>query len=433
MKSTTTTLAILWIMMCSFLPNATSVPLSSEVSVVFSDKNIEKEAKNCFRYFWELTTNSGPTAGLARDKSSDSTMLSMAATGFGLAAIPIGIENGWISKEEGEQRALTTLQTLSDMADMHKEVFKGFYYHFINATTGLPYSDTTEVSSIDTTLLIAGAIVAGEYFKGDVKTMATDLYYDIDWNFFLDKKQDMMYMSYTEDSGYSGHWDEYAEQLVMYFLGVGAPHESHRLPTSTFYGFERLRHEYGDVGMFIHSWFNSMFTYQFSHAFIDFRNLVDKDGVNWFDNSVTASKTHYQFALDNPHQSATYSSKSWGVTASETSTGYGGDNGVPPAFRDGSAPSFTTSIAPSAAISSMPFTPDKSYQALEHYIHLGTLDSEYGLVDAYDLDKDWVCQYSVGINKGITLLMLANYESGFIWHYFMQNEYIQNAINHLMQ
>lgn len=402
----------------------------------FQDKYIKQEAENCFNYFWRLTPGPGITRGLIQDKSIHSGMLSIAATGFGLAALPIGVENGWITRSQGQRRALETLQSLEAIAKLPDQVYHGFYYHFIDASTGRQYSNGTEISTIDTALLLAGVIVAGEYFGGDndtVRNLSTKIYSAVDWNFFRNNKTDMFYMSYHPDEGFSGAWNVYAEQLIMYFLALGSPNVTSRIPESTYYTFRRLVHGYKNVGDYIHSWFNSLFTYQFSHAFIDFRNKVDRQGVNWFNNSVTASRTHYQFAVDNPRRSLTYSSKSWGVTASETSTGYGGAYGVPPAKNDGSAPDFTTSIAPSAAISSMPFTFRISYRALKHYITLGTLDSEYGLVDAYDLDKGWKCQFSVGINKGITLLMLANYQNGLIWKYFMKNPYVAEAVKLILK
>lgn len=389
------------------------------------EEEVLAEAQGCFRYFWELaqTDEDSGAYGLIRDRYPGSrNVASIASTGFGLAAIPYGVEKGWISSEEGRERADKTLDTL-----LSQENYSGFLYHFINMLNG-NRGTGSEVSVIDTGLLLAGAIVAGEYFGGSVQEKAKELYDRIDWGFYLDPSRNMFYMSYSPEDGFSGHWDVYAEQLILYVLGAGS--DTHPIEKSTYYTFQRLEGTYGDY-RFIHSWFGSIFTYQFSHAFVDFEGLADERGTDWYENSVAASLAARQYCIDQQENFAGYGPDSWGLTACDTPDGYNGLLGAPPSGTDNRAHQSDGTIAPAGAIGSMPFTPQESISALKHYSQIPQLAGEYGLKDAYNLDRNWYAQDSIGIDKGISLLMIANYENGFIWDLFMQNENVINGLTRL--
>ncbi|WDU82882.1 hypothetical protein [Caloramator sp. Dgby_cultured_2] len=157
---------------------------------------LNKEAKLSFKYFWEQANidENSPGYGLVRDRyPGDSQIASIAATGFGLAAIPIGVENDWISYEEGYKRAEKTLDTILNMENFH-----GFYYHFVNMDTG-EREWNSEVSSIDTALLMCGVITVGEYFGGQVKEKSDKIFNRINWDIFVDKNRNMFYMSYSPE------------------------------------------------------------------------------------------------------------------------------------------------------------------------------------------------------------------------------------------
>lgn len=389
------------------------------------DEDVLAEAESCFRYFWELaqTDEDSGAYGLIRDRYPGSrNVASIASTGFGLAAIPYGIEKGWITREEGEERAEKTLDTLLSL-----ENHSGFLYHFINMLNG-NRGTGSEVSVIDTGLMLCGAIVVGEYFGGAIQEKADMLYDQVDWSFYLDSSRNMFYMGYSPEDGFSGHWDVYAEQLILYVLSAGS--DTYPLDKTPYYAFQRLNGQYGGYE-FVHSWFGSIFTYQYSHAFVDFQGLVDERGMDWYDNSVKATLAARQFCIDQQENFAAYGPDSWGLTACDTADGYNGLLGAPPSGTDNRSHQSEGTIAPAGAIGSMPFTPEESTQALKHYYSDPQLLGEYGLKDSYNLDRNWYASDYIGIDKGISLLMIANYESGFIWKLFMQNENVQNGMVNL--
>lgn len=389
------------------------------------DEEVLAEAEGCFRYLWEQvqTDEASGAYGMVRDRYPGAkNVSSIAATGFALASIPYGIRKNWISEEEGRQRAEKTLETLLSLD--HE---KGFLYHFVNMLNGEPATGS-ELSVIDTGILLCGAIVAGEYFGGSVQEKALELYGRVEWEYFLDGSRNMFYMSRSPEGEFTGHWDVYAEQLILYVLSAGAP--TYPLDSAPYYAFGRLEGRYGEHA-FIHSWFGSIFTYQYSHAFVDFRGLKDKKGTDWFQNSVEASLAARQFCIDQQEQWETYGENAWGLTACDTRDGYNGLQGAPPSGTDNRAHVSGGTIAPAGAIGSMPFTPEESTAALKHYMTFPDLLGQYGLKDAYNLDQEWYDPDYIGIDKGISLLMIANYESGMIWELFMGNENVRRGMENL--
>jgi hypothetical protein len=390
------------------------------------DEDLDREAEASFRYFWEQA-NHDPNSkgyGLVRDRfPGNPSIASIAATGFGLTAIPIGVERGWISQEEGYDRANRTLDTLLQMEHEH-----GFFYHFVNIDTG-KREWKSEVSSIDTGLLMNGVLTVGEYFGGEVLEKSKQLYERVEWSWFVDPNKKQFYMAYYPEKGFQGHWDFYAEQLMLYILGAGSPTDP--IGKDVYDGFIRHKASYEDSEPFIHSWFGSIFTYQYSHAWIDFRNLIDGDGVNWFENSVIASKASRQFAIDQKDRFKSLNENSWGITACDTPKGYNGLLGSPPSGYDNTAHQVEGTVAPAGAIGSIVFTPEESVQALKHYLTIPDLVGDYGLKDAFNLDANWVARDYIGIDKGITLLMISNYQDETVWEIFMKSPYVQAGLEAL--
>ncbi len=286
-------------------PSVTPVPVTAS-----DDEIIAYELRAAFDFFWEQanTDPASPGYGLIRDRYPGSAgIASIASVGFGLTALIVGVERGFITREQGYERALGTLQTLERMA-----LVEGFYYHFVDIKTG-QRAWQSEVSSIDTAILLMGVLAVGQYFGGEVQTLATTIYERVDWPWFLDPDRQMFYMAFTPEKGFSGHWDFYAEQLMLYVLAAGSP--THPVDETPYYTFIRHEGRYGAGEPFIHSWFGSLFTYQFSHAWIDFRGLVDRQGVDWHQNSVAASRAHYDFAVAMDAKYTTIGPTAWGLTA----------------------------------------------------------------------------------------------------------------------
>lgn len=176
-------------------------------------------------------------------------------------------------------------------------------------------------------------ITAGEYFGGDVEKLARQIYDRMDWPWFRDPNNNQFYMAWKPETGFSpGTWNNYAEQLDMYVLAAGSP--THPVSGDMFYSFKRGVSAYKNGKPFIYSWFGSLFTYQYAHAWDDFRNKVDRKGVDWFQNSVIASKASRQYSIDHAGQYKTFGPNSWGLTASKGPNGYKG-YGAPPSGEPG--------------------------------------------------------------------------------------------------
>lgn len=308
------------------------------------------------------------------------------------------------------------------------ESTNGFFYHFINLETA-KREWKSEVSIIDTAIFICGALLSGEYFGGTVKEKATKLYKNINWEWYLDKSTNQFYMGYIPESGFSGHWDMYAEQLMLYILAVASP--TFPVEVSTYKDFQKPVTDYKQIKNIIYTYCGTLFTYQYSHAWIDFRNRKDEQGIDWFKNSIKATLANREYCIENKEKYKTFGENSWGLTACIGPKGYNGGFGAMPAFstleeNDGT-------ISPSGAAGSIVFTPELSINALTHYAHYSKFWGKYGFKDAYNLDgkKPWYAKECIGIDKGISMIMIENYLSGLIWEYFMKNEYIQNGLEKL--
>ena len=391
---------------------------------------LELEAKGCFDFFWNEANNdpNSPGYGLIRDNDVTQKMASIASVGYGLSAIVIGVERGWITREQGEERVLGTLATFWNNA----EHIEGFFYHFLDMDTALKFEANYDCASIiDTAIFINGAITAAEYFGGEIAEITKAIYERINWSVYHDVENNYFYMGYHEGTGGFGAWDMYAEQLMQYILGIGSP--TNPVPAKIYDGFIRDLVTYDDYE-FYDSPGGPLFIHQFSHAWYDFENTVDKDGVNWFDNSVKATLAQRQYSKDNPRGFKTYSEKSWGANACQGPFGYRA-YGTPP-FSRGHADEQDGTVAPAAPAASIIFTPKESIEALEYfYNEVPQLRSKYGFLSSYNLDveqetghKVWVADRVIGIEKGPTLMMIDSYQNDkFIQKLYMQNEFVKRG------
>lgn len=382
---------------------------------------LNKELKKSYNFFIkEANANKKSKGyGLIKDKTQlANSIASIASVGYGLAALIIGVEHKWIKYEKAYERANRTLETFIK----NVEGKNGFYYHFINMETG-KREWNCEISIIDTAIFICGAITAGEYFGKEVKNKADILYKKIDWEWYRNKTNNLFYMGYKPEIGFWGQWDGYAEQLMMYILGVSSP--THPVDKSMYYEFDRKTKDYKDIKDIIYTYCGTLFTYQYSHAWIDFKNLRDKNGIDWFENSVKATKANREYCIDNKNKFKTYGENSWGLTACLSPKGYISPGAEPCDVQldienDGT-------ISPFGAIGSIVFTPKESIQAMEYYYNtFKKLWGKYGFKDGFNLEGEnsWFANEYIGIDKGIEMVMIENYLNGTIWKYFMKNKYV---------
>ncbi len=282
------------------------------------EKLLLKELKGCFNFFNKEINLDKQTRGygLIRDKSViHKDIASVASVGYGFSSLIVGVEHKWISYESAYERANKTLDTfLYNVENIH-----GFFYHFINMRTA-KREWNCELSIIDTAIFICGALTIGEYFGGEIKQKAEQLYNQIDWEWYRNKDTNQFYMGYTKEKGFWGSWDMYAEQLMVYVLSVAS--KTYPVSTSIYQAFEKRKADYKQIKDIIATYCGTLFTYQFSHAWINFQNLKDNEGIDWFENSIKATKANRFYCIDKKEIYPTYNENSWGLTSCVGPNGY---------------------------------------------------------------------------------------------------------------
>lgn len=372
---------------------------------------VDAVSRQTFAYFWN---EANPQNGLIRDRSTANSPCSIAAVGFGLAAIPLAIERGWIPRDEGYDRVLTTLKTF---ASGGVEGRNGFFYHFVTMSDGRRYADS-EVSSIDTGLFIAGALFAGQYFAGtEVAALARQLYENVDWTWMLNGG-DTLSMGWKPEGGFlDARWNSFNEGLLLYFLAVGSP--THPIPAAA---WDQIYRPVKDNYISLPA--ETLFVYQYPQVWIDFRGKEDKY-ANYWNNAVTASRFNRLYSVMHRFVHKGYDMQVWGLSAGDGPSGYQA-YGASDGNNDGT-------IVPYASLASMPFVPELSLASMRGMLQkYGPLVwGKYGFVSGFNVDQNWFSDQYIGIDEGDALLMMANYRSGFVWKYFMQIPYIQAAMKKL--
>lgn len=426
MKRITTLLVSLSVLFA--LPSCSKKGLTIDINV------LKNEIKNCYNYFMDTTnfTSDSNGYGLTQDRLTNSVS-SIAATGFLIASYPVFVEEGLIEKETAKNIVDKTFDTVLRMQADEETSYEGCISHFVNKSTA-KRSGTSEVSTIDTAILVSGALTAAQYFKGDLITKANTIWGNVDYTKFNTKKnnRDCISMGVKSPTDHTqlSPWDYYAEQLMIYILGVGNPVPEHRISNQY---YKNITKNYGEYGgqRYVYSWFGSLFTYQYSQAFFNFKRYNDYRGINWYDNSVKASKAAHQFCIDNRSKYATFASGAWGLTACDAPLGYNGNLGTPPRGYTPDANYYKEegTVAPTAAVGSMPFTPNESYEAINYFISNPRINTaKYGYIDSFNLNfygGEWYDQDYIGIDKGIEVLQLYNYiNTDFVSNLAMNNPYV---------
>jgi hypothetical protein len=419
--------------------------------------------RRTFQFFWDTTNEIN---GLTPDRYPSRPFASIASTGFALTAYPIGIENGWVSRTQAVDRTLTALQFLRDVPmgpqREGKAGYKGFYYHFLDMDTGKRWGNWVELSSVDTTWLMMGVLFAQSYYDHDdprekqIRDIAEQLYRRVDWK-WMQPRPPLVTMGWHPESGYiDKDWTGYNEAMMLYVLALGSP--THPVSSDAWDVWTRT---YGESwGVFQGQQYLSFapqFGHHYSQVWVDFRDIQDnwmrEQGFDYFLNSRRATLAQRQYAIANPMKWKGYGENVWGLTASDgpqntqqmyrgemrTFRGYSARGaGLTDAFDDGT-------IAPTAAIASLPFAPEVVIPATEemHDRYGDFLYSSYGFLDAFNPsfdfdiplkrgrivpDQGWVATDYVGIDQGPILAMIANYRNEFVWNVMKRNPHIRRGL-----
>jgi hypothetical protein len=381
--------------------------------MILSDQELLEEVqRRAVRFFWEKTD---PATGLVNDRANnfgadDETVASIASTGYGLAALPIAVERGWLSQTEAAERARATLRFLLSMPNQH-----GWLVHFVDRRTGERVWGS-EYSSIDTALLVAGALVCGQYFAGktataEIASLSDELYRRLDWRWMLTndgaqpRKKVLSHGWWPETGFITNNYADYSEAILLYLLGLGAPMRP--LPKAAWDAFERSLQTYAGI-----EWLKAgpIFIHQMPYGYFNLRDQRDRLGFDYWVSSTNAMKIHRQYCIDHAADRQTYTEGFWGLNASDGPNGYVA-YGVLGDPEDGT-------VSPTGAISSITFTPELAISAARSLYEKneGALWGNYGFVNAFNIDRNWSSSVVIGIDLGMALLAIENYRTGLIWN-----------------
>jgi hypothetical protein len=428
--------------------------------------------RHAFYYFWE---SRHPDTGFVRDRAIDPfyarNITSIAAIGFELAAFGIGAEHGWVSRANAAEATLQVLDSLWVISPTASH--QGFYYHFLDIETGQRDGDS-ELSTIDTALMMAGVLFARQYFTGEgateiaIRERAGQLFDAVNWGWALRTdpvpaaKYNQFHMAWKPEfsaccqvpapgGGYFDGvpanpttWDYYTDEILLInLLAIGSP--AHPVPTDTFAAWRRESGTYDGYTLYT-SWFGQLFAHFIGQGWLDLRHVTDPNGsVNWFQNSRQAALANRQFVIDQSVDYVAYSSQSWGLSPclgppdDALEPGWGGVGvyrtygGLPKGEPIPPPPNHDGTVAPHAAAGSIVFlganpAENEAYQALDHWYQTQPrLWGLYGFRDGFNLGRrvddpagtdpgdDWFAHDYLGLDQGMTLLALENYQTGLVW------------------
>jgi hypothetical protein len=397
-----------------------------------ADEFLEDLSRRSFAYFWDhQSLRTGLVLDRARTDGTDDTSFgkkgaSIAATGFGLTALSIAAERGWVSTADARARIRTTLRFFAEHAFQEH----GWFYHFMNPDTGERWQQC-EVSSIDTGWLLAGALAARQKFAEDseIVRLGTGIYERVDFPWMRKGRRYLLSDGWTPEGGFlASRYKSYSELMLLYLLGIGSP--SHPIPQEAWYAWSRPEITYAGF-TFVCGEHNPLFVHQYSQAWLDFRNRRDRTPphCDYFLNSVKATRAHRAFCLSLSPKFPAYSENVWGITSSDSVHGYV-EWGGPPAEGpiDGT-------VVPSAAGGSLMFAPDICLSALRAMRDKfgERIYGRYGFTNAFNPETGWVDPDVIGIGLGITLLAAENLRTGNVWRWFMSNPEPSRAVSLVLE
>lgn len=387
--------------------------------------------KQTFSYFWDF---GHPNCGMARERSTSTNTVATGGTGFGVMSIIVGAERNFVTRQEALERIQKIVNFLSTCESYH-----GAFSHWIYGDSGFiqPFSETDDgVDLVETSLLFQGLLTARAYFSNDTDTEEklrndiTRLWENIDWNWFRkESSENVLYWHWSKNH----NWDMgmkitgWNESLITYVLAASSP--THNIDKAVYDegwanngGMKNGKLYYDYILPLGTENGGPLFISQYSFMGINPTGLADTY-ANYEEQTRNHALINYNYCVDNPRGYAGYGKNCWGLTASDGDTGYSAyspnnDKGV---------------IAPTAALTSFPFTPEESMEALHFfYYKLGDkIWGKYGFTDAFNLGKQWFDKEYIAINQGPIICMIENYRTQLLWNLFMSDPDIQRGMKKL--
>ena len=452
---------------CSAGSDGSTTPTSemplTEIDQLRNDPFLDTLQARTFRWFWETTNHE---TGLTPDRYPTRRFSSIAAVGFALAAYGVGAERGYVTRGEAAERTRNTLRFFWNLPQGTDSTgvsgYRGFYYHFLEYGSGMRYHNT-ELSTIDTALLISGVLFSAAYFDGhdpveeEIRSYADSLYRRIEWPWFRTEPPKLTMGWHPEKGRGFGKatWRGYNEAMILYILALGSP--THPLDSDAWEAWTET-YEWMDYYGYEHVNFTPLFGHQYSHVFVDFQGIQDaymrEKGIDYFENSRRATLSQKAYAEDNPNGWAGYGGDIWGLTACDgpgaivqTDEGELRFNSYSARGASARRVSDDGTIAPTAAGGSIPFAPVETIAALKamHDTYGDVLFTEFGFLDSFnpsftyaDVETrhgkvveglGWVNGDYLGIDQGPILLMVENFRTGLIWETMKKSPYVIDGLN----
>jgi len=399
------------------------------------DAFLDRMERAAFDYFWN---EANPKNGLIRDRTTPNSKCSIAAVGFGLSTLNIGVERGWIPRAAARQRVLTTLRTFADgpQGPQADGVMghRGWFYHFLEMGSARR-AWKCELSSIDTALFLAGVLDVQEFFSRQesderaIRDLAQRLVDRVDWGWMTNGK-DTFTMGWDPEKGFlESRWIGYNEAMILYLMALGASGESGATNSPTPVRWEawtsgyKWRQHHG----FEFVEFAPLFGHQYSHCWVDFRGIVDAamrpHGIDYFENSRRATLAQRAYCIANPGGFPNYGPLEWGLSACDGPKGYAA-RGAPPAENDDGT------LAPTAVGGSIPFAPEVCIPTLRHWdrSYGKRLWGRYGFRDGFNRKEDWWATDTLGIDQGAILILVENHRTGAVWRRMKSNRVIRRGL-----
>lgn len=428
------------------------------------DPVINNLQRRTFRFFWDTTNKQN---GMAPDRFPSPSFASSAAVGFALTAYVVGAERGFVSRSQARLRTLRTLRFLESLPQGPDENgmggYKGFFYHFLHMHNGQRFG-TSELSTVDTSLLLGGVLLVQSYFDRDstaeqeIRAIAERIYSRVDWK-WAQNRPPVLSHGWRPESGFLRFdWRGYNEAMLMYILALGSP--THPIEPEAWTEWMRTyKDSYGKFGgqqEFLS--FGPHFGHQYSHVWIDFRGIRDafnrEKGFDYFENSRRASYAQREYARQNPLRWRGYDSEIWGLTAcdgpADTVQIYNNEERGFFTYAARSTASIHLlddgTIAPTAAVASIAFAPEIVIPTIRAFrARFGeNLYQKYGFLDSVNPsftftdvplrhgrvieNVGWVADDYLGIDQGPIVAMIENYRSGLIWSIMRSNPHIRRGL-----
>lgn len=408
--------------------SAPSESVQATTRLMNDEEFLDSMQKACFRYFWDF---GHPVSGLAREGFTHRRwVVTTGGTGFGMVTIMVGADRGFVTRKQATERLLKMVRFLEEKA----ERYHGLWPHHLRGDTGetLPFAGKEDNGGdiVESAFLMEGMLTVREYFDGknpiesELRTRITRLWKEAEWSWHLQPGDKMLTWHWSPNYGFAKNhkFSGFNECMIAYLLAMASP--THPIPADCYYlgwagKVDRYVNgaSYYDIEQPVGPRFGGpLFFTHYSYIGLDPRRITDAY-TNYYDNNRALSRIQRRYAMDNPNKHEGYSELVWGLTASQNPRGY-------KAHRPGNSNQDDGTIAPTAAISAFPYTPDESMATLKHFYHeMGSnLWGPFGFYDAFNLGADWVSPSYLAIDQGPMAPMIENHRTGLPWKMFMQSD-----------